>query len=157
MAARAVVLLHCIRHSIFPWNPVHLIYIISGKLLSKLSLTKQIQFGVFHIAEEWGFTSLNKLPDLKIPSYQRQSTIWNSWPAKNNWTWPQSRIGLPLKICRKKCTRCNILGIVLSVTTMKKPGIQIFFCKFCDKIKIRQNSINHHQSHPKFNIGAINS
>ena len=27
---------------------------------------------------------------------------------------------------------------------------QIFFFKFRDKIKIRQNSVNHYQSHPKF-------
>ena len=28
--------------------------------------------------------------------------------------------------------------------------IQIFYRKFCDKIKMRQNSVNHPQSHPKF-------
>ena len=27
--------------------------------------------------------------------------------------------------------------------------------KFCDKIKIRQNSVNHHQSHPKFKFSII--
>ena len=33
--------------------------------------------------------------------------------------------------------------------------IQIFYRKFRDKIKIRQNSVNHHQSHPKFKFMII--
>ena len=33
--------------------------------------------------------------------------------------------------------------------------IQIFYRKFRDKIKIRQNSVNHHQSHPKFKFSII--
>ena len=33
--------------------------------------------------------------------------------------------------------------------------IQIFYRKFRDKIKIRQNSVNHHQSHPKFKFSTI--
>ena len=33
--------------------------------------------------------------------------------------------------------------------------IQIFYRKFCDRIKIQQNSVNHHQSHPKFKFSMI--
>ena len=33
--------------------------------------------------------------------------------------------------------------------------IQIFYRKFRDKIKIRQNSVNHYQSHPKFKFSII--
>ena len=32
--------------------------------------------------------------------------------------------------------------------------IQIFYRKFCDKIKMRQNSVNNHQSHPKFRFST---
>ena len=52
----------------------------------------------------------------------------------------------------QKCNRC---------LHYNAPAVSRAYRKFHDKIKIWRNSVNHHQSHPKFNnyndIGAMNS